>query len=92
MKPENDNIIPPVAFSVHMSGEHFTTVKDVLGQMLPASLGLGAAISAAQLGVTVEIITDSEAFAADIRTKCPEVTHPSLTVKVGSVSGPPLET
>lgn len=91
MAPENDNQ-QSFDLSVHLSGEHWQTLRDISTTTIELVTVLSAAMMAAQLGVTVEFTTTFGTLAEQLRSRFTAELYPNVTITVGPVSGPPLET
>lgn len=88
MTPQNDNV-QTLDLSVHLSGEHFSTLKTANPLTVQFVTVVAAAIMAAELGVEVAIATDQQTFADALRTKLPEALYPRVSITTGEVLDPP---
>lgn len=97
MKAENDNAGQPAATTdveLRMSGEHFSTFRGVPpGAMsAPLILAFAAVLSAADLGVSIDIVVSSQKAHEDLRKALTEIRYPTINLTLGVVSDAPDET
>lgn len=88
MTPQNDNA-PILDLSVHLSGEHFSTMKAISPLTVQFITVLSAAFMAAELGVEVAIVSTEGDFIEALRKKLPEELYPRVSLTHGEVLDPP---